>query len=208
MSFGYQILPHRYPEAAPAGPTTYVEDTFTDTNGTELVDHTPDTDTEGGGWSSRTATTDGGRIQANVYENEHTSREGQFLIDAGVADCVVRMTLNLGDNTQSGMYVRYSDSSNFWQIRVRDDTQQVILYRVVAGSFNADDTQSATIANNTDYDMVCTLSGNSVSCDVAGVTVSATNSHNNTATSHGFWVRKFDTGTAEPYVDDFSVKSA
>jgi len=61
-----------------------VFDTFTDTNGTALVDHTPETDVVGNGWLTASYYGDGLTIQDNAILAD-IGETGSYIIDVGVS---------------------------------------------------------------------------------------------------------------------------
>ncbi|NOZ39150.1 MAG: hypothetical protein GXP24_02845 [Planctomycetes bacterium] len=114
-------------------PTTTVtfQDTFTDTNGTLLTAHTPDTDTGGSGWSLlRNAEPS---IQGNELAFSQTDTVISLQAEAGgTLDTVVDSGTGV---STSGPTFRMSDADNFLCLLCRGSNGEVTLRQRIAGSF-------------------------------------------------------------------------
>ena len=109
----------------------FVEDFFTDPNGTTPPNHIPDIDVIGGGWTDVIA---GATIQSNRLSDGSAAR--QAVIDAGQFDVEVnsRITVSGGGASENGLTFRYQDASNYLWAGVDLLWQTTRIYRVVAGT--------------------------------------------------------------------------
>lgn len=113
------INPYRF-AGAPAA-TLLVEDTFTDTNGTGIASHTPDTDTPGNGWVEYTGQTleiQSNKVEAigsihnafidlNATATYAEAEFGSIPDSASVWGIWLRSYLASGSEPQSGTYYGY-----------------------------------------------------------------------------------------------------
>lgn len=119
-SLSYQRRP-TIPIVPAVTPGNLLRDTFTDVDGTALAVHTMDV---GPGWTQVSGTT---TIQSNTAES------GAACIattNAGTADYT--LTIDLLDDANSQMVVRYTDANNHWLVRNNGGTLE--LTQVTAGS--------------------------------------------------------------------------
>ena len=88
-----------------------VEDTFTDSDGTLLSAHTPDTDNIGTGWQNATAVS----ITSNELVADTTQDESPYFDLTGYSSKIVRITKGASVATYLGVNVRWQDASNLVQ---------------------------------------------------------------------------------------------
>lgn len=162
---------------ASAGASSYVEDTFTDANGTALESHTPDVDVVGGGWVKVNSSAD---IQSNQL-NAAGGGTIVYTIDTGQSNYVLTITKVAGGNAASVIF-RYTDENNKWLARRNGGTLE--LYRRTSGTWTLMDS-TATTPSTGSYTLVITCNGTSITVETQGDTVSATNSDHQTATRIG-----------------------
>ena len=82
-----------------------IYDTFTDIDGTDLESHTPEKDTVGGGWSTRTYYGDGPQIVGNVVLDE-IGEESWSSIDTGVnANIAVQVDLKVPSTAHADFHI-------------------------------------------------------------------------------------------------------
>ncbi len=108
--------------------TIRVQDNFTDTDGTELKDHTPDVDVVGGGWSTPVGSSALFTIESNELEvhTEPDTPRATSVIDAGISDFKLTCTIRVGSGgSDLTVFVRYADDDNYINI----------LYQRIAPSF-------------------------------------------------------------------------
>ena len=130
--------------------TVFVSDTMSDTNGTLLSAHTPDT---GGTWVKRSGTGDF-EIQSNqaritasdtfvYYTNAATPGNAEYDV---TSDWVVASN----ESTTIGLLGRLIDSSNFYHVFYKDLTNTYTLRKKVSGSFTILDTliESLSVATH------------------------------------------------------------
>lgn len=133
-----------------------VLDLFTDTNGTALASHSPDVDTEAGGWSALLGTPE---IQSNKLTTDTPSTLGYGYIEAGTSDVVMYATVNFSASspTKAGAFVcRVVDSDNYWllQITAPQTGKEVTIYDKTGGSFTLRASTDDALNLNTDYPVI------------------------------------------------------
>ncbi|MHB1318366.1 MAG: hypothetical protein ACYCYF_07105 [Anaerolineae bacterium] len=138
---------------------TRLYDTFTDTDGTDIISHSMDT---GGGWTEHLANF---TIQSN---RARTSGSGECIAtaDAGVADAVMTCTVQL-DNTGEtmGLVGRLKDVDEFWELKWADGTQSIREHDGnVSNPVRA--SQSLSLSALTDYTFKGTFDGSSISFQI------------------------------------------
>lgn len=141
---------------------TLVNDTFTDTNGTALEDHTPDTDSVGWGWGNLTGTWD---IQGNKAQPDGvTSAWNHVVIQSGDANATVEVDLTVAGGATSAvrMLVRAIDSTNFWAIENQTGTDTLQIYEVLAGVPTSRDSGAATMDAGNTYTLKVVLNGTTI----------------------------------------------
>lgn len=180
------------------GATVCVSDSFTDTNGTLLADHTPEVDTVGDGWTSHL----GDWKITSGYAYASSSPGSPFplaTINAGVSDVVYTVKARRSSTGPSAIITRvlfrFIDTANFWTVDFSDTARQFILRKVISGAA----TTSSSIAWPVDFDwhtFVITLLGQSieVNIDSSTYTLSATDGAHQTATRFGFGSRMANSG--------------
>ncbi|MCH8222833.1 MAG: hypothetical protein IH868_05415, partial [Chloroflexi bacterium] len=189
--------------AAPAG-TTFVEDTFTDVEGTLLADHIPDT-------ASSTWTTISGDWEigsnAGIEISGTTFDDHRAIIDSQTADGTVQADITLNGSI-AGLVTRYSDESNWimaWFDDNRDETPgtgDIVLAQNVSGIFTIlgesigvvwGASSTRTLAIKTDGEDI------TVSLDAVEL-ISATSSDLSTSTSVGLFARATSTNVFDNFL--------
>jgi len=191
--------------------TTYLFDTFTDANFTNLPNHSMNT---GGGWSYQHVTgcvvLSSGAIQSNTFSP--VGPAAKYTADATVSDCVVScdMTIPNAATYASGLMVRFVDCSNYWFILlVRDASNGTIPQLYISETTAGTQTNRAVVnvpgATNSTVNLKVTLSGTSIVALVStGETTNYTSSSHQSATKMGFWAYT-DGGYATFVCDNFLV---
>jgi len=172
-----------------------ISDTFTDTNGVLLSNHTiAPTNTPAATWTYQAHPSLPGTfdIQNNVVNNVTAGKVPEYYLNAGVADCIIEIdftthaTVNL-DTYQIDVIFRNTDNANLWY--VGKSTAQVIeLREVTAGTSTQRVANVVTFVKNTAYHFKITLNGSSITCDLSGGATSQltyTSSVRATVTNHG-----------------------
>lgn len=114
------------------------------------------------------------------------SADTLYHTDPGASNRVTTGTINLGGrNYGLGFAARYVDSNNFWLVYV--GASGITLYECNAGSFMARASNNHALSNTTDYELVVTCNGTSISASIDGVTIGYTSSFNLTATKAGIF---------------------
>ena len=141
-----------FPLRASKNADVIIKDTFTDSNGTIIADHTPDRNSPGHSWSKAAGTL---QIQSNRLENRAASNTWSLCtIDAEASDVDIIATINCGDPATGALTevaFRYSSTSNFWRYRYDYTNQHIYLRECVSGSETIRADVSKTIATDTDY---------------------------------------------------------
>lgn len=174
---------------------TYALDTFTESSPpVDILSHTLD--------SGQTWTAAGSEffrcIGGGKIEDEFDSGAGAITVNAGVASCVIRLTV---DQAISRLVARLTTFDNRFVFAI-DNSAQISIDRVVADV----PTQIAVQGGLTivfPAQLVVTLDGDDLQFEVVGhAIITATDAFNNTVTHHGIG-RLGTAGTA----DNFSIKS-
>ena len=166
------------------------QDTFTDTDGTDLSAHTPDIDIAGNGWVDET-------IAMEVQGNEAVavSNGGQSTVDVEESDVIVEadaIIATTSSNRSVELIFRWSDSDNYWGLLVTPIGASASPFAVtprkkVAGSFT-DFTESPNQICNAGetYALKVVCDGSDIEFFYDDVSIlSITDSFNSTATSIG-----------------------
>lgn len=179
-------------------------DQFTDVAVTALSAHTPaPTNTIGASWS----TPDNGGF---IYTDGITAFffNGTIeVLDTGLTACNVSVDVILGSATCiCGLLLRYQDSTNFWFVWIRNDTNHLQLYKQISGSNTLMDSQAYTVPTNTTVTLTATITSGAISVSVSGgPTVSASDSALNTATKAGMNDANAHAGGGDTLFDNFTV---
>src|SRR4051812_41239701 len=97
------------------GPNYLHQDTFTGTNGTAILSHTPDI---GPSWTEHAGIIGSTRptIQSNKLQAPSNGGSFGYYANLSAADVTLDLTGTPGiDNTRLGFICRYSDDSNYWR---------------------------------------------------------------------------------------------
>lgn len=190
-----------------------VYDTFTDTNGTAIASHAPDIAPSGAAWANTDGTI---TIQSNTFNPAtFTSSVAQARIESGVANGKINLRVKFGTTPGGGGAVfgigcvfRYTDSSNFWQVRANQNSSLLELFEHNGGVATQRAFISKTFSNNTDYEMSVTFNGSSIVATIDGGSMISYNSaaHNQTATIvAGRIVMSGTLSATPPRLDNFEV---
>ena len=192
--------------------STKVNDTFTDSDGTAMASHTPDTDDNGGGWSTPSGAW---TIQGNAAEATNLTSSDYMIIDAGSADVIMTysgVTSYAGSTAYEVIYgiFRYSDTSNYLRVSVSPLGGGIGVVRVEGGGHNTLATGSMTTlsGDNKSFDIEIRTHGDQIIIVVSTATQTKTfyltSSFNNTETICG--MEQLGIGTYTPHgVDNFKV---
>lgn len=197
---------------------TIFQDTFTDDDSTNLTSHTPDVDNGDTTWSDS-----GGPdyvINSNATETQFS---GVIVatIDLSAADFVTTIDVYLGETAiagdqlvRAGFVFRYSDSSNYWLASIVNEqagATDVEIWKYESASWSLVTSSNASIARETMYTMTITTDGTSIEVTANSVTVSTTNSFNQSATNIGLFSNHNDNSSPTIHdnllVDDGVVSS-
>lgn len=174
--------------------TTYLLDTFTDTNGTVLTSHTMDI---GPGWTNDSAFFD---IQGNATR-EQFGTAGCVYSNAGVASGVYRVTVSAAGGF---MALRVTDSNNMI-FAVNSNSTTLTLTRREAGADTVIISNASLSTISYPATFVITISGNNFTVleQGTGQSIAGSDAFNASATRFGFRAQ-----TALITYDNFSFRSA
>lgn len=183
---------------------TVASDTFNRADSTSGLG----TSDSGHTWSSLAGTWGIDTNEAYIVSNAASGLYATVL-DAGVADCTVEVTLVATTGASVGNYglsFRATDINNWWRFNADDNNDNLYLSRMVAGSHTSVQTVNAAGIAPGDV-LKVVLSGNDIDCYHNGtLKASTTDSAFNTVTKHGLMV-SLGSGTPSTAArwDDFSV---
>jgi len=188
--------------------TVLVQDNFDGAAGTDLPDHTPDIDVEGGGWSVITgANADFELDGSGACEVNNPGGFTRALIDCGKSD--IKITGNstiLTNEANCLLYFRAVDAANHWVLfQERFALGSVILRKVVAGT-----PTNVTVfgppapfgAGSIDFEI--TAEGDTITYKdlTNAIEISAVDSQFQTATLCGFG----DLSSDDPWLIDYTIE--
>lgn len=174
---------------------TLLYDTFTDTNGTNLTAHTiAPTNTIGATWTTLLGAC---TVVGNTVRRAGGANPDADVYESSRADVVIAQTHRHGTSyTENFVILRCTDSTNFWHVKT---TATDNYWRITERNANVDTVRASaakTIATATDYAIVVTAQGATISATIDGGTpisyASAT--FNQTATKHGIGTRDNNDG--------------
>lgn len=191
-SSGWRALP------LPTSVTVF-NDTFTEASDTVLDSHTPDTDLPANGWTLSTAS--GWTAYATNDEAAQSVSGTQLAYsDMGQADCVISCSARLVSTSSfGGILLRYTDDNNYWAIVVNGSGTTFKILKRSAGTNSDAASTSVSVSGTVGISVIA--KGNLISATIDGTTISVSDSHNASATTHGLYA----TIVARHYIDDFSV---
>jgi len=178
----------------PGGPTVLFQDSFTDTNGVLLQNHTPDIDSVGGGWLALSGIAD---IQSNQASRTIACH---YRFDLGVADHKISGEFSVS-NANQGPLLRVQDDTHFWYAVYNGSTLE--LYENNAGyTLRASSAVGAAVVPP--YVVEAEATGNNISALGRGVdSLNFTSALFNTETHGG--LRMNSAGdTADNYIGEAS----
>jgi hypothetical protein len=175
------------------GPVLIIQDTFTDSDGTAIADHTPDIAPVGSSWSNNRAQ----KIVGNKSVPSNNLEEW-VRINAGVSDVKVSATFT---TTLDLIYLTARQEDNFNnQVRAYVEAGTLYIGETIGGTDNVRASAACTVG--TTYDITMTVDGTSVSATCNGVTISGTLASDTNITYHGFI-----TDHSTVAVDNFTVEA-
>lgn len=174
-----------------AGASAIVSDSFTRANSATSLG-TADT---GQAW---VPLSDTWGITSNTAYKVTASNQGYVVIDSGVSDCTITVTVSGTTTAGGGITFRATDVSNLWFVECGSGASSVYKSQTGSGLTQMASGWAAFAAGDV---MSVVLSGTSINVKKNGTSIGTlTNAFNQTATKHG--LRDY-TGTIR--LDDFSV---
>lgn len=186
---------------AAAGPTTLIEDAFTDTDATALSSHTiAPTNTPAASWAS-----DSGAMDINGNKARTTTLASglvQYRANAGVSDCVVSVDVTPVGASVLGMSLRRNSAVNQWVLVALEGIAGNLfrLYEQATG-YTLRASTAVTVTAGVTYALRATLNGTSIVGTLNGTNeISFSSASYQTETNHG--IRDDHTGSK---FDNFKV---
>ena len=200
--------PSELPIVMAGGPVLLVRDTFTDSNGTALTDHTLDVDRAGGGWVAAAALTTGtpnaGTVESNAFEYGADNFAGP-VIETNEADVRVEadVTFPAAANTVFEICLRYLQDGDEFQIQFRETNSDVRIRERESDVAATRATAAFTFTEGVLYRLKVVAQGQVITAYVDGVAVVsyASATFNQTETKHGM----FKNGASLPTIDNFEI---
>ena len=159
-----------------------VYDTFTDTNGVTLANHTPDKDTVGTGWLANVG--GGFTIQGNALDCNGANDQFASIDCGAVAASVKVASLVVGND--NGLIARSSSGQSCIMVEWAAGRDAIELYTVNPGYTGIGSYAQAITAGDAKVNFELRYSGNSLTVLDNGTSrVTATNALNNTLTRVG-----------------------
>jgi len=158
-----------------------VYDSFTDTNGVLLANHTSE---KGGPWTDATSTW---TIQSNtcLATNTSESEKYAFITAAANIDMSYTMDVGAGGLSESGLCYRYASGTQFWVVYLHGGEDKVKLLKRVGGDWTNVGEAAQAVTAGTPILVRVTVDGDdlhTVYCN--GVQkVQVTDNYSNTATT-------------------------
>jgi hypothetical protein len=178
---------------------TVVLDNFTDTDGTSLDAHTPDTRPGSNMWTELVGNW---QITSNRAVIVTATNQAKATIDSGTADGVISASLlrNGGTNStqrDTAILFRYTDASNYWHVGLNDVADLFRIVQTTGGTQTVRASQAWTLNPTQFHTVELTLDGDDMSATLDGGTaITYNSSQGNTSTVHGIYGRDVSTGAA------------
>jgi hypothetical protein len=186
-----------------------IHDTFTDADGTLLVNHViSPVNVPGAAWLEFAIAFDRSGVilgnKATIALNFGPVAIRGCYVVSGVADCQVDVdvTANIAGAAGTGLICRYNSSnSTYWMLDILPGPSNLI--RMVESGAVIRASASVSIAVGEVVPVSAILSGNVITFTVKGVSINYTSTLNNTSTKHGVGI--LASGTARTYADNFKI---
>jgi hypothetical protein len=201
-----------FPTVPSSGDTTLISDTFTDSNGTRLNAHAPDTNTPGGSWAEHAGTwsINSNKVSPAAYASYTT-------IETGQTDMSISADFDLGDGPDLGsgdwfnnLIGRWIDNQNFMNARFlwQGNSPEIEFWDNVNGSTANFCAVSliGDVTQNTTYNMKMVVVGKKVGIYLNDKLVLECFTSNLTGTRAGIGVDSL--GLETNTYDNFIVKTA
>jgi sucrose-6-phosphate hydrolase SacC (GH32 family) len=188
-----------------------IEDTFTDTNGTSISSHTPDTVVSDTTYTEVATFSSGPAIEINSNRAQASTggatRTGFAVIDAGTSDCIVQAEVNKNSTPTNfggcGIAFR-SNGSTAYTVELISDNLRL---RRWTGSSSVDvSTESFPFSLTTTYTIKAVLDGSSIEVYVDDTLYISTTDSTYSGTQHGISCTSDNSGN-ESWADNFFVSS-
>lgn len=175
-------------------------DTFTDADGTELPNHTPDFDLVGGGWSKTPGT-----HNSKIFNNQATGVNSSGMVDVDDANVKITAVCYGGHRV---LWARVTDSTNAIQVRLdgSHNGPRKVLIRVIDNGESTDYLSDETFDfdGEVPYTLTFTLRGKKVSARVENARVAIKTRFNRKVTTHGICHEQQNTHR----VDEITIEEA
>jgi hypothetical protein len=165
------------------GGANAVTDSFTDSNGTALTSHVPDT---GDGWTDISGAA-GLTIESNKLQCSATSVQRRARLTSDIStDVEISGTINFATSVADkagGFLLRILDSNNY--IYAAIVTGYLFIFKVEGGSTTQLAAGTVLHSADTNYTLTASVGGNTISVSSDLDSISANSSFNNTQQKHG-----------------------
>lgn len=194
--------------ATASGQTTVIQDSFTDTAGTDLPAHTPDVKPTGSAWATPTGMNPlevnaSGQCVATVNNTDNDA-----LIDSEAADGTLKAIVNCGtaSNAITLWFRSNADLTDALGVECFKGSSQLNLITYVSGTRTVLESVTLTWTDNTDFDVQIDYDGEDITVTVNSVIRGIwTSSENLTSTYVGIEIERTTSGPQ--YVDDLEFYS-
>lgn len=179
-----------------------VTDTFTDTDGVTLKNHTPDVAPEGSSWGGYSIYDGTGTIGSNTILGP-----AYGIIDSKAFNVTVTLTCTNSGDEYSGIILRGSlNSADSYHVYVSADDDQFVIMRYSGANATKVATKSVTIDAATAYTIVATANGKTISATLnGGNDISYSSATMNLgSTYHG--LRIYSGSGLGDYADNFQIE--
>lgn len=167
--------------------TTIVQAAFTAANGTSLDAYTPDVDLVGDGFVENSGQIE---IQSNRAQPASGSTTVLASIETNEADIVIDVTIQYNNvSARVGVMLRYTDTNNYWIVRIKPDGSHFSIWEMNAGVFTERDYELFSPTQGVDYALHVEAVGSTITATIdGGYEISYSSAtHNQTETRHGLY---------------------
>ena len=160
---------------------------FESATGTGSIDGVnPDYSSTGGVWDVVQGTVE--KSGGKLVPTSTSINKNVYVKDVGSADVNISATLTADTAASRFNYIiyRYVDLNNFCSVQFKGSDDEINVYKVVGGSTTEIDSEAFNFVDDTDYDLVVVVNGNSIKTYIDGVLKNDfTDGTQLTATKHG-----------------------
>jgi hypothetical protein len=182
---------------------TLFYDSFTDSDGTGIASHTPDTDVVGNGWQGDTGSAD---IQSNQLR--FTGNIDDIWVQTNESDVIITVKWTPTAGSRNSIILRGADESNdHIRFNIRQPNQDYGAFNVTNGTGSTGPIPRTTFAWNAGqtYDLKIVASGTNLEWYIDGnLEATGSTTFQQNVTTHGL---RRDNGNNGQRFDDFRIQS-